>query len=125
MEKQGFAGAKKITKKMLEAALKQAGKIFYGSRENLILPQCWNMEMELDDKENEEEDEGAVNADESSASESDEQETAEEVAAAAEAVVAPMISEENDVHQQLVNEAKATLAAESQVDTELIQRAVG
>jgi len=96
MEKQGFAGAKKITKKMLEAALKQAGKIFYGSRENLILPQCWNMEMELDDKENEEEDEGAVNADESSVSESDEQETAEEVAAAAEAVVAPMISEEND-----------------------------
>lgn len=124
LEKRGFAGgAKKITKKMLETALKHAGKIYYGSREDLILrlTQCWNVEMELDDEEIEEEDEGAVNADESSASEGDEQETAEEVAAAAEAAMAPMTSQENEAHQQLVNEAKAALAAESQVDMELIQ----
>jgi len=118
LETRGFAGgAQKITKSMLEAALKSEGQKAFGSREALILrlAQFWDVEIEDEG----EEDEGSVDADE--ACEDEDEDDEEEAAAAAEAAPEPMVAAEVDAHQQLVNEAKAALAAASQVDMELIQ----
>ena len=100
---------------MLEAALKSEGQKAFGSRDALILRLAQFCHVEIEDKE--EEDEGSVDGDEANANEDDE----EEVAAAAEDAPEPMVTAEVDAHQQLVNEAKAALAAASQVDMELIQ----